>query len=144
MSNSIIAENRRARFVYQFSEFFEAGVVLTGSEIKAVRAKRVDLSAAYSRIIGSEALLINMNLSDGKTPDPTRTRKLLLHAREIGRLTGMLEQKGLTLVPLKLYFKRGRAKLELGVGKGRKTHDKRELIKKRDEQREQLRGMRVK
>lgn len=144
MSHAIIAENRKARFVYQFNEFFEAGVVLTGSEIKAVRAKRVDLSAAYARIIGSETWLINMNLSDGKTPDPTRTRKLLLHAREIGRLTGLLEQKGLTLVPLKLYFKRGRAKIELGVGRGRKTHDKRELIKKRDEQREQSRGMRVK
>ncbi len=131
-----ITENRRARFEYDILERFEAGVVLSGPEIKAVRAKRADLSAGYAKVLSGEAWLINMNVSGVGVEVPTRTRKLLLHKGEISRLIGLQEQKGLTLVPLGLYFKRGKAKIELGVGKGRKLHDKREVIRKREVARE--------
>ncbi len=137
MSNNVIAENRKARFEYDIREHFEAGIVLTGAEIKSIRAKRADMSASYARVLGSEVWLINLNLSGVGVEKPTGTRKLLLHRHEISRLIGLAEQKGFTLVPLRLYFHRGKAKIELGVGRGRKSHDKRELIKKRDLLREQ-------
>lgn len=138
MKNSI-AENRRATFDYEIEERFEAGVVLVGSEIKAIRAGRVDLSAAYARVAGGEAWLINMNVNGAA--EPTRSRKLLLHKSELSRLIGLSEQKGLTLIALRLYLKRGKAKVEIGVGRGRKLHDKREVIKKRDFGREIRKGL---
>ncbi len=139
MADNTIALNRKARFEYEITERFEAGIVLNGPEIKMVRAKKVDLSASYAKVLKDEAWLINMNISGA--PEPTRTRKLLLHRSEIGRIIGLQEQKGLTLIPLTLYLKHGKAKIELGVGRGRKQHDKRELIKKRDIAREQKRGV---
>lgn len=142
MASSTIAENRRARFEYSFSEFFEAGIVLTGAEIKSIRAKRADMSSTYARIAEGEAWLINLNLSGVRVEHPTRTRKLLLHKHEIDRLMGLADQKGLALIPIKLYFHRGKAKIELGVGKGRKLHDKREVLKARDAEREKQRGLR--
>lgn len=142
MASSVISENRRGRFEYAFSEFFEAGIVLTGPEIKSIRAKRADISSAYARVIANEAWVINLNLSGTGVENPTRTRKLLLHKHEIDRLIGLADQKGFALVPLKLYFHRGKAKIELGLGRGRKLHDKRELIKARDAAREQQRGLR--
>lgn len=132
-----IALNKKALFEYEILERFEAGVVLVGSEIKAVRAKRVDISSAYVRIRGDEAWLINMVLNGVPADEASRTRKLLLHRFEISRMIGLSEQKGLTLIPLKMYFNHGKAKIEIGVAKGRKHHDKRELIKKRDIKREQ-------
>lgn len=137
MSHSTIADNRRARFEYDISETFEGGLVLKGAEIKAIRAGRVDLSAVYVRIIADEAWLINMNISAGvATVESTRTRKVLLHKHEIARLIGLGEQKGYALVPLRLYIHKGKAKLEIGVGQGRKLHDKRDVIKQRDMERE--------
>lgn len=139
MVERLITDNKRARFEYNIQERIEAGIALTGLEIKAIRAKRADLSAAYARVVGSEVWLINLNLSDGHVPEPTRTRKLLLHKNEIGRIIGLTEQKGFTLVPLNIHFKRGRAKVELGVGRGRRKHDKRNVIRERDLAREQQR-----
>ena len=134
--DSSIALNKKALFEYGILERFEAGVVLVGSEIKAVRAKRVDISSAYVRIKSDEAWLINMVLNGVPAEEASRTRKLLLHRFEISRMIGLSEQKGLTLIPLKMYFNHGKAKIEIGVAKGRKQHDKRELIKKRDINRE--------
>jgi len=131
-----IAENRRAFFDYEMIEKFEAGLVLTGIEIKAVRAKRVDISAAYVRVISGEAWVVNMVLNWPDLVDASRSRKLLLHQSEIDHLIGLSEQKGLTIIPLRTYFHRGKVKVEVGVGRGRKQHDKRELIKKRDFERE--------
>jgi SsrA-binding protein len=135
--DNTIAQNKKALFEYEILERFEAGIVLKGAEIKAVRAKRVDISSGYVKIKGDEAWLINMVLNGVAAEVASQTRKLLLHRFEISRMIGLSEQKGLTLIPLKMYFNHGKAKLEIGVAKGRKLHDKRELIKKRDINREQ-------
>jgi SsrA-binding protein len=135
-SPNTIADNRRARFDYEIIENYEAGVVLTGIEIKAVRAKRVDISSAYVKIISGEAWLVNMVLNYPNLENTSRSRKLLLHENQIDHLIGLNEQKGLTIVPLRAYFQRGKVKIEVGVGRGRKQHDKRELIKERDVARE--------
>lgn len=130
-----IAENRRARFDYEIEETLEAGIVLTGSEIKAVRGGKVNLSGSYGRIFSKEGKaeiwLVGTNIAvlDG---DPSRSRKLLLNRKEINGMIGKVQEKGQTLLPLKMYLTRGRAKIELGIGRGRKKHDKRNVIKDRE------------
>lgn len=145
-----IAENRRARFDYQIEERFEAGVVLTGWEIKAIRAGQVQLSDGYVVIRDGELHLIGCRinaLSSASThvkAEPDRTKKLLMHKAEIRRLIGKVEQKGFTLVPMKLYFKGGLVKAEIALAKGKAQHDKRNTEKKRDWEREKGRLMRHK
>jgi len=133
----IITENRKALHNYEILEKYEAGLVLIGPEIKSIRQGQVSINEAFGRLIGGELFLINAYIAPYKQAriedyDPRRSRKLLLHKGEIKKLIGKLQQKGLVLVPLKLYLKTGRAKLELGLGKGRKLFDKREKIKKRE------------
>jgi SsrA-binding protein len=144
----VIAENRKARHDYLVEETIEAGIVLVGSEIKSVRAGRVNLRESYVRIERGEAWLLNAHISVWPQAgtyfnhEPTRPRKLLLHSDELVRLRAKVEQKGLTLVPLKMYFKRSRAKLEVAVARGKKLYDKRESLAERDSQREIDRAMR--
>lgn len=141
-SPGVVAENRRARHDYHIEESYEAGIVLTGSEIKSVRAGRVNLRGSYARIFNDEVFVYEMHISPYEQSgtyfnhEPTRPRKLLLHRREIRRLIGLVRQKGLTLVPLRIYFKGRRAKVELGVARGKKLYDKREDIAKREAQRD--------
>lgn len=145
----LISSNRRARHEYFIEESLEAGIVLTGAEIKSIRAGRVNLAEAYARIDGHEAWLIGMHVSpydqasSFSEQDPTRPRKLLLHRREIAYLRAQLGQKGLTLVPLRLYLKRGRAKVEIGLAKGKKLYDKRASIAERDARRDVDRALRA-
>ena len=141
-----IAVNRRARHEYFIEESFEAGIVLTGSEVKSLRAGKAQLKDSYARIERGEAWLLNAHISEYSPAaqfghEPTRRRKLLLHAREIERLLGKTKESGLTLVPLRLYFKHGRAKVELGLARGKKMYDKRESIKERETKREMDRAM---
>lgn len=141
-----IAINRRARFDYHIEESYEAGIVLTGGEIKSLRDGRANLKDSYGRIDKGEAFLINAHISDYKPAsylnvDPTRTRKLLMHKKEIMRLMGKVQEKGLTLIALRLYFKDGRAKVELGVARGKKLYDKRETTREREVQRDIARAM---
>jgi SsrA-binding protein len=144
-----IAQNRKARHDYFIEETFEAGMVLEGWEVKAIRAARVQLRDAYVVVRGAELFLLGCSITPLPTvsthfvPDPTRTRKLLLHAREIERLIGLVERSGYTLVPLDMHYLRGRIKLEIGLAKGKKQHDKRETDKERDWQRERQRLLRV-
>lgn len=136
-----VATNRKARHDYHIEESYEAGIALSGSEIKSVRAGRVNLRGSYARVVNGEVFLFDSHISPYEQSGtyfnhiPVRPRKLLLHKREIKRLTGLIQQKGLTLVPLRIYFKGRRAKVELGVARGKKTYDKREDIAKRDAQR---------
>lgn len=143
----IIARNRRARFLFEIEDSFEAGLVLTGTEVKSLREGRANLSDAYARVSNGELWLENCHISEYTAGnrynhDPPRRRKLLMHKREIFRLKQRTEQKGYTLVALSLYFFEGRAKLELGLGKGKKVFDRREDIKDRDEKRQIDRAMR--
>jgi SsrA-binding protein len=137
-----IANNRRAFHDYAFTDRFEAGVVLTGTEVKSMRVNGCSLNDGFVRLRDGEAWLANVRIppyGQGtffSQHEPTRDRKLLLHARELQRLAGTLQEKGLTLVPLRAYFKRGRVKVELGLGRGKKLHDKRESIKQREIRRE--------
>jgi len=145
--NRDIAVNRRARFEYQIEETFEAGIVLVGSEVKALREGKANLKDSYGRLDGEEVFLWNAHISPyGPASqfghEPTRTRKLLLHRGEIARLQGKVKERGLTLVPLRLYFKNGRAKIELALARGKKQHDKRDSIKAREVRREIDRAMR--
>ena len=147
MSDSTIAQNRRARHDYDIVERFEAGIVLRGTEIKSVREHNVQLVGAYARVRDGELWLQDMHIAPyshtGYTRhEPQRERKLLLHRREIRRVRELLEEKGLTLIPLSLYLKRGKAKVELGVARGRKQYDRREAIKERDQSREMARAVR--
>jgi len=140
MSDATIAQNRRAWHDYEILARFEAGIVLTGSEIKSVREHKVQLQGSYARIKDGEVWLIGAHIAPYRNAgyaahDPTRDRKLLLHKQEIRRIARMVEEKGLTLVPLSMYFKRGKAKVELGVGRGLKRYDKREALKQHDQQR---------
>ena len=145
----LITANRQARHDYFIEESFEAGIVLSGTEIKSIRAGRVNLRDAYARIDGDEAWLISMHVSPYEQAgnyfqhDPVRPRKLLLHRREIAYLRAQLGQKGLTLVPLRLYLKRGRAKIELGLAKGKKLYDKRDTLAARDARRDIERALRA-
>lgn len=139
--NRDIAVNRRARHEYHIDETFEAGIALMGSEVKALRAGKANLQDSFARVENGEVWLWNVHISPyGPASqfghEPTRTRKLLLHREEIARLHGKVKERGLTLVPLRLYFKNGRAKVELGLARGKKQHDKRDAIRAREVQRE--------
>lgn len=146
-ADQTIAENKKARFDYFIEENLEAGLALEGWEVKCLRAGRANLKESYAVIKNSEAWLLGAHfspLSSASThihPDPVRTRKLLLHRRELDRLIGAVERKGYTLVPLSLYWRKGRAKLGLGLAKGKKQHDKRAVEKDRDWQRQRARIM---
>lgn len=142
-----VVVNRKARHDYHIDESIEAGLVLTGSEVKSLRAGKAQLKDSYARITRGELWLVNAHISDYAAAsylghEPTASRKLLLHRREIDRLTGKVKEKGLTLIPLRLYFKGGRAKVELGLGRGKKLHDKRAAIKEREGKREMDRALR--
>ncbi len=143
----IISDNRQARFLYEILETFEAGIELVGTEVKSARAGKVNLRDGYALIRNAEALLLNVHISPYQASaeyfnhDPRRTRRLLLHRREISKLIGQVEQKGLTLVPLKMYFKGSWVKVSIGLGKGKKLHDKRESLKRREDEREMGRMM---
>ena len=145
-----IAENRKAFHDYFIEERYEAGLALEGWEVKAIRAGRVQLKEAYVIVQSGELFLIGCHVSalptasTHITPDPTRTRKLLLHADEISRLIGSVERAGYTLLPLDMHYVKGRVKLEIGLAKGKKQHDKRAAEKEKDWRREQQRLMRVK
>jgi SsrA-binding protein len=144
-TDSTIALNRKAHHEYSIEERFEAGIALEGWEVKSLRAGRVQLDQGYVLLKNGEAWLLGGQITPLQTasthinPDPTRTRKLLLHARELDKLIGQVERKGYTLIPLKLYWKGNRVKLEIGLAKGKKTHDKRAAIKERDWQRSKQR-----
>ena len=143
-----IVENKKAFHDYFVEERYEAGLVLEGWEVKAIRAGRVQLKEAYVILKGAEPFVIGMHVSALPTasthvkPDPTRSRKLLLNAEEIRRLIGKVEQRGYTLVPLDLHYAKGRVKIAIGLAKGKKQHDKREAEKDREWQREQQRLIR--
>ena len=143
-----VAENRRARFDYAIEDKFEAGLMLQGTEVKALRAGQASIAESYAEVKGGEVWLINANIpefSHGNrfNHEPKRPRKLLLNQREINKMMGAVERKGMTLVPMSVYFnKQGRAKVELALGKGRKAQDKREYVKDRDWQRDKARLMR--
>ncbi len=143
--NSTIALNKKARHEYFIEDRYEAGVALEGWEVKSLRAGKINISEAYVTLKGGEAFLFGATISPLPTasthirPDPMRTRKLLLRREELSKLIGLTERKGYTLVPLALYWKRGRAKLEIGLAKGKKLHDKRADSKERDWQREKQR-----
>jgi SsrA-binding protein len=149
-SGKLIAENRKARFNYEIEEKLEAGIALKGSEVKSLRAGRATIAESYATEEGGELYLVNAHIAEyaGAARDghaPTRSRKLLLHAREIARLIGAIHREGMTLVPLRLYFNaRGIAKVQLGLAKGKKLHDKRDTMKKRDWERQKGRLMREK
>ncbi len=143
-----IVDNRKAFHDYFIEERFEAGLALEGWEVKAIRAGRAQLKEAYVVILSGELFLLGSHISPLPTasthikPDPTRTRKLLLHAEEIAKLVGKVERAGYTLVPLNLHYSKGRIKVEIGLAKGKKQHDKREAEKERDWEREKQRLLR--
>jgi SsrA-binding protein len=143
-----IAKNRQARHDYAIIDSWEAGIVLTGTEVKALREGKANISDAYGIVRNGEIYLLNLHISPYErggyvNHDPTRTRKLLLHRKEIRRLIGAVEREGLTLIALELYFKKGKAKVALALGKGKKLHDKRETERQRDADREVARALRV-
>ena len=141
-----VASNRRARFDYELQERLEAGIVLTGSEVKSLRAGRASLSESFARVRDGEVWIENMHIppyeqGEKRGYDPRRTRKLLLKRREIERLIGKTAERGLTLVPIRLYFSHGLAKLELGLGKGKRQFEKRQTIAEREMRREAERSL---
>jgi len=141
MPDKTVAVNRRARHEFAVEETLEAGIALTGTEIKSIRAGRVNLAEAYARIEKGEAWLIGAHIApyeqgNRNNHEPTRTRKLLLHRDQISELIGRTQAKGFTLVPLKLYIRNGMAKLEIGIAKGKKAYDKRRTIAERDARRD--------
>ncbi|MDR7544526.1 MAG: SsrA-binding protein SmpB [Armatimonadota bacterium] len=145
-AEKLIASNRRARHEYHIEESLEAGLVLTGTEVKALRSGRASLGDAYARIENGEAWLYHLHIPPYEAGnifnhDPLRTRKLLLHRRQIERLAGKVSQRGYTLVPLRLYFSRGRAKVEIALARGKKLYDKREAIGEREADREAQRAV---
>jgi SsrA-binding protein len=146
-SFKVVSDNRQARFLYEILETYEAGVELKGTEVKSIRAGRANLRDGYALIRNGEAWLLNVHISHHSTAsqyfnhEPRRTRKLLLHKQEIRKLIGKVEQKGLTLVPLKMYLKNGLVKVSIGLGKGKKLHDKREDLKQRQDKREMERAL---
>lgn len=146
----VVADNRKARFNYEIGEVFEAGIALTGSEVKSLRSGKATIAESYADAREGEIWLINSNIPEYLQAArfnhaPKRRRKLLLHKRQVNKLAGAVEREGYTLVPLRLYFnERGRAKLELALGRGKKLHDKRETLKKRTWDRERGRLLREK
>ena len=144
-NSATIALNRKARHEYFIEERYEAGIALEGWEVKSLRAGKINLTEAYVTLKGAEAFLFGATISPLPTasthvqPDPMRTRKLLMHREELDELIGLVERKGYTLIPTAMYWKRGRAKLEIGLAKGKKLHDKRADSRDRDWQREKQR-----
>ncbi len=144
-----IAENRRARFEYHIEEQFECGLVLSGWEVKAIRAGQVQLTDGYVHIRDGELFMIGCRINALRSasthvlPEPDRTKKLLMHKAEIRRLIGKVEQKGFTLVPLNLHYKGGRVKVDVALAKGKDLHDKRDSIREREGQREVQRAMKT-
>jgi len=141
-----IATNRRARRDYHLHETYEAGLELLGSEVKSVRNRKVSIEQSYGRLIGGELFVVGMHVAEYEqagpfTHKPLRPRKLLLHRREIGRIAAKITQKGFTLVPTRLYFSRGYAKLQVAIATGKRKYDKREDIRRRDAEREMRREM---
>jgi SsrA-binding protein len=148
-AEELISDNRKARHDYHVLDSLECGIALVGSEVKSLRAGGLSLDEAYARVEGEEVWLVGANIAEYSYSHalnhvPKRRRKLLMHRREIRKFAGQAFEKGLTLVPLKLYFKAGRAKVLLGICKGKQKHDKRESMKKRDSQRDIDRAMRRK
>ncbi|MCK4690424.1 MAG: SsrA-binding protein SmpB [Desulfuromonadales bacterium] len=146
MGIKIIATNKKAYHDFYIDETFEAGIVLTGTEVKSIRAGKVNLKESFCRIKNGEVFINNMNISpydfgNRENHDPTRMRKLLLHHVEIDKLIRLTEQKGLAMVPTKLYFKRNHVKLEIGIGRGKKLHDKRETLKRKEADREMAKAI---
>jgi SsrA-binding protein len=147
MAVKMVATNKQARRNYEISETFEAGIVLRGSEVKSLRESKVQISDSYARFEQGELWLVGFHISPYSrasthlVADPTRKRKLLMHRAELDRLNSKTEQDHLALVPMALYFKDNRAKVELGLGRGRKTVDKRQMIAKRDADREARREL---
>jgi SsrA-binding protein len=143
----IVADNRQARYLYEILETFEAGIVLVGTEIKSIRAGKLNLRDGFALLRNGEMFLMNVHVSPHSTAsqlfnhEPRRTRKLLVHRKEIRKLKDQVEQQGLTLVPLKMYLKRGIVKVDMALVRGKKLHDKREDSKRRDDQREMQRAM---
>ena len=149
MAEKVVAVNRKARHNYDILDTYEAGIALLGTEVKSLRAGKINLKDGYARIKGGEVWLVGVHISPYShgtynNHDPERERKLLLHRWEIRRLIGKVEEAGLTLIPLKVYFKNGKAKVELALARGKKTYDKRHDIAKRDAQREINRHMKRK
>ena len=143
----IIARNRRARFEYEVLEHLEAGIALVGPEVKSLRAGKASLTDAYAIVRRGEVVLLNLHISPyepatRENPEPRRERKLLLHRAEIARLAGKVRERGFTLVPLLLYFRGGRAKVELGLVRGKRHYDRRESIRRRENERELARATR--
>ncbi len=142
----IVARNRKARHEYEILETYEAGIVLRGPEVKSVRAGNIAFRDAFARLEGGEILLYNLHISPyepatNQNEDPTRVRKLLLHKQEIRRMVGKVEEKGLTLIPLDVYFARGYAKVTVALARGRKLYDKRDKLKRQTQEREAKRAM---
>ena len=142
-----VSDNRQARYLYEILETYEAGIQLTGTEVKSIREGKANLQDGYALIRNGEAWLLNVHISPYTASgqyfnhEPRRTRKLLLHRQEIRKLIGKVEQQGLTLVPLRMYLKRGLVKVSIALGKGKKLHDKREDLKRRQDKREIERAM---
>jgi SsrA-binding protein len=142
-----IVNNKKANFEYEIFDTFEAGIVLKGTEVKSIRLKKVNIEDSYARIMDGEIFIVGVNISHYNkgnrfNHEPVRDRKLLMHKQEIKRLTGKLKERGFTLVPLKMYFKNGKVKILLGLGKGKAKYDKRRAIQKRDMDREMQREWR--
>jgi SsrA-binding protein len=143
-----VARNRRARFDYEIIETWEAGIALTGTEVKSLRNGKAQITDAYGIVKDGEVWLLNLHIAPYEqgnrfNHEATRTRKLLLHSREIKKMIGAVERQGLTLIALEIYFKRGRAKVRLGLGRGKKLHDKRADLKAKDDKREMARAVKV-
>jgi SsrA-binding protein len=137
----IICKNRKAFFNFEIEDTFECGIVLLGSEVKSLRNGKANLSDSYGKVRNGEIFLIDAHISPYEQSnrlnhDPLRQRKLLLHKREIKRLTGKVAERGFSLIPLKMYFKNGKVKVEMALARGKKTYDKREVIKKKEQRRE--------
>ena len=142
-----IVNNKKARFEYEILDTFEAGIVLTGTEVKAIRMKKANIEDGYARVINGEIFVTGVNISQYEkgnrfNHEPVHDRKLLLHKHEIKRLIGKLKEKGLTLIPIRMYFKNGKVKIQMGLGKGKAKYDKRKAIQKRDMDREMQREWR--
>jgi len=146
MGIKIIATNKKAYHDYFIEETFEAGIALTGTEVKSIREGKINLKESFCRIKNGEVYINNMNIAvyefgNRENHDPTRMRKLLLHHVEIDKLIRLTEQKGLSMVPTKIYFKRNYVKLEIGVGRGKKLHDKRQTLKQKEADREMAKAI---
>jgi SsrA-binding protein len=147
-NGKVVATNRKAKFEYFLIETFEAGIALQGSEIKSIRAGQISLTEAYVQTNGQEAWLMGAHIAPYEQAnrfnhDPLRPRRLLLHKKEITQLWDSIRQKGMTVVPTRVYLKNGRAKVEIALARGKKSYDKRETIAKRDRERDSAREMRV-